>query len=102
MTPNPERDAEIVTLYKAGMSQAAIGRRYSLTRSRVSQIMMAAGVTQHDNPNIKRKNLYAFIGVNVTPETKAELLRIAKKQDKSMSEFVNELIEAELSAGKTL
>lgn len=102
MSLNPERDAEIVTLYKAGLSQETIGYRYGLTRGRVQQILGAAGVTHRDNPKrrVVQGNLYAVIGVNVTKATKAALRRMARKQDKSMSEFINELIEAELSAGK--
>lgn len=58
---NPERDAEIVTLYQSGLALAAVGARFGLTRERIRQILNVAGVSErHRGSSARRMALEAF------------------------------------------
>ena len=43
---NPERNAQIVTAYRGGMTRPAIAEMFDLSERRVSQILELAGVTR--------------------------------------------------------
>lgn len=51
MTANPknnERDAEMASMYRKGLTLAKVGQCFGVTRERVRQIIRAAGVTRAD------------------------------------------------------
>lgn len=93
---NLTRDQQIVICYRAGNSQQEIASAFSLTRSRVNQILKAMGCSRQDNPKTLRRDLYAFIGVNVRISIKKAFEQEAARRKMSVSALSAKLIEDEL------
>ena len=68
------REAEIVRRYKAGETQHAIARDYGVTKSRVSQIVRAAGC---EDGNARRNRKLREYWQSISPERAREILNKA-------------------------
>lgn len=86
-----ERDKTIVTRYKAGATQEALAAEFDVSRPRIAQILSKAGVSVKDTTRASRE-LYGFIGINVTEAVKARCVAEAKKRNESLSKFVGDII----------
>lgn len=95
---NTERDAQIVQRYRSGETQQALAEAYSLTRGRIVQILKKEGISFNDSPR-KPRNLYGFVGANITKSMKAKLQAESKRTGKSMSRLLEEALDTRLIAG---
>ncbi len=99
---NSARDIEIARRYRAGDTHEELAQRHQLTRIRIVQILKKAGITfAKDSPRAPRGDRYAYVGVNLTKALKAQLKERAARDKKSMSRFIEELIEARFKGGGT-
>lgn len=89
-----DRNAQICSLYREGnLTQADLAAKYCISEVRVGQILNRAGLTKNERMTTPRTR---FIGVNVSQVIKDTLAVEAKREGKSTSKFVSELIVREL------
>lgn len=91
------RDQQIVICYRAGNTVPDIAEAFQLTKQRIQQILQAHHVTKQDNPKTRNRQLYAFIGSNVTVELKEKIIKETRRRKMSISQWVSRLIQDELS-----
>ena len=84
------RNEEICELYKSGLTLEQCAQQFSISRQRVRQIVRKAGI-------FKGPNRDAFLGVDLTPETKASLKDLAAEKQTSMSKLASQTIEEMLA-----
>lgn len=82
-----ERNVLICQQYNAGETLGAIARVHGISKQRVRQIVIAGGYWRRAIPRD------AFLGVDVTPETKAKLQEVADQKQTSMSKLASDAIE---------
>jgi len=82
-----ERNAELCKLYTDGQTIAALSTHYKISRQRVRQILRAASVWK------KPATRTAFLGIDVTQETKDNLKAEADKQQKSVSKLASDALD---------
>src|ERR1017187_10100761 len=82
-----ERNATISGHCTAGVTLDALAVEFTLSRQRIRQIVRKAGVWQRKTPR------GAFLGVDVTDETKAALKSEAEKRGVSVSRLTSDTLE---------
>ncbi len=87
-----ERNAAICQMYIAGATLKTCAEKYAISHERVRQILRKAGVFKHDR-QIERSDRDAFLGVNLTTETKDALKAKADESGVSMSRLVSDQID---------
>ncbi len=91
-----ERNALICQSYLDGSSQSDLAERFSITTARVGQVLHKAGLVKEDRPTEKKVKRGSFTGVHLSKNVKTALRTEAKKEETSMSEWVANLVTAEL------
>jgi hypothetical protein len=92
-----DRNKQIILCYRAGNTMDVIASAFGISKQRVHQLLQRAGVTRQENPATRNRELYAFIGANVTKEVKALAVREAKRRHMSLSGWVSRVLQDELS-----
>lgn len=87
---NTDRDDQICRLYAAGATLEYLGSVYTLSRQRIQQIVMKAGIFRG---TVQRSDREEFLGVNVTRDDKKALLREAHRRGLSMSALTSDMIK---------
>ena len=85
-----DRNTELCKLYTEDWTIPALATRYAISRLRVRQILRAAGVWK------RSAHRPAFLGVDVTEETKDKLKELADQKQTSMSRLAADAIETML------
>lgn len=91
------RDQQICICYRAGNTVPDIAEAFQLSKQRVQQILQASHITRQENPRTRNKQLYAFIGANVTQDVKDAIVKEARRRKMSISAWVSRIIQDELS-----
>lgn len=85
------RSKVINALHDQGVTQAELARRYKLSRTRIAQIL---------GKNSGRKTPLSdrtdFTGVHLSPAVKSALKETAKKEGKSVSAYLADLVKEDL------
>jgi lambda repressor-like predicted transcriptional regulator len=90
---NSTRNDSICAAYQTGLTLAAIGRQFGLSRPRIQQILKKAGVWV---PSTKRRRT-EYLGVTMTEQTKAALKVEAEKRGISLSALSDETLKEMLA-----
>lgn len=90
-----ERDQAICDLYQDGATQEALGEQFSLSKTRVGQILKKANILTR-LPE-RQTNPSAFVGIHMPPNVKTSLVELKKRDGaKSLSSLVTKIIIEEL------
>lgn len=92
MLTKAERNADVARAYVDGLTVLELSERFHLTTERVRQILRKSAVYQGYRDKHREKRP-AFLGVNLTEETKDALQVKADEQGTSMSRLVSDTIE---------
>lgn len=82
-----ERNKEICKQYTEGQTLGFIADAHKISRQRVRQIVIACGAWKRAEPRS------AFLGVDLVPETKDRLAKVADEKQTSMSKLASDAIE---------
>lgn len=85
-----DRDAQICQLYKDGESLVAIGKRFSLSRARVQQILRREGVWKRH----QRTDRDQVVGVRVKVQTKERLRDQAAERGISIAKHASDVLDS--------
>lgn len=96
-----ERNEEICRLYQEGMSLRELFERgfpntsngRPVSRERIRQILKKAGIWKKPQTSHPTSERVAFLGVDLTTETKDALKVKAQEEGKSMSRMASDAIE---------
>lgn len=88
-----QRDAAICAYYLEGRKLAECASKFQLGRQRVLQILKIAGVWKP----YEKTNRTKFLGVTVTPETKAALEEKADDMGISVSKLASDALDSIVS-----
>jgi hypothetical protein len=87
MIDHISRNIEIIRAYLAGRTMSDLARDYNLTRGRIYQILK-------DIAKVRRASERdAFLGVNVTSDTRDALKRVAKERGVSVSKLASDALD---------
>jgi hypothetical protein len=86
-----ERDAAICRYYTEGHKISECAATFNLGRQRVHQILKKAGVWK---PFDKQSTRTAFLGINVTNDTKSRLVALAERRGLSVSKLAANVLDA--------
>jgi hypothetical protein len=91
---NEERNGQICALYKEGLTQVELGKRFGLSAFWIAYILKKAGITRDDRPVPPRRP--KFTGIHLSEGVKEAMRQEAQRDGVSMSAFISALVVKEL------